>query len=55
MELVSKYGRKNWAFLSELMNKYYNLNTRSGKQCRERWHNHLNPKVSKKEWTKEEE
>lgn len=28
---------------------------RTGKQCRERWHNHLNPMIKKTEWTKEEE
>ena len=24
---------------------------RIGKQCRERWHNHLNPDIKKEEWT----
>ena len=28
---------------------------RTGKQCRERWHNHLNPTVNKDEWTAEED
>ena len=28
---------------------------RIGKQCRERWHNHLNPNISKAPWTKEED
>jgi len=28
---------------------------RSGKQCRERWHNHLNPNISKVEWTAQED
>jgi len=28
---------------------------RSGKQCRERWHNHLSPEVNKSEWTAEED
>jgi hypothetical protein len=27
---------------------------RSGKQCRERWHNHLNPEIKKSEWSSEE-
>jgi len=31
------------------------LPARIGKQCRERWHNHLNPKIKKCEWSKEEE
>lgn len=28
---------------------------RIGKQCRERWHNHLNPKIKKAVWSDEEE
>uniref|UniRef100_F7AJG2 MYB proto-onco like 1 n=1 Tax=Ornithorhynchus anatinus TaxID=9258 RepID=F7AJG2_ORNAN len=28
---------------------------RIGKQCRERWHNHLNPEVKKSSWTEEED
>ncbi|CAH8332880.1 unnamed protein product [Eruca vesicaria subsp. sativa] len=28
---------------------------RIGKQCRERWHNHLNPTIKKTPWTREEE
>eukprot|EP00605_Chrysophyceae_sp_TOSAG23-4_P002893 GSChrysophyteH1.ASY1.ANO1.3188.1 assembled CDS len=28
---------------------------RSGKQCRERWHNHLDPFINKNSWTEEEE
>ncbi|GMH79202.1 hypothetical protein TL16_g08066, partial [Triparma laevis f. inornata] len=31
------------------------LGGRSGKQCRERWHNHLNPDVKKGGWTEEED
>ena len=27
---------------------------RSGKQCRERWYNHLDPSVKKSKWTEEE-
>ncbi|OQR68392.1 transcriptional activator Myb-like [Tropilaelaps mercedesae] len=28
---------------------------RIGKQCRERWHNHLNPNIKKSAWTRDEE
>ena len=28
---------------------------RQGKQCRERWHNHLNPRIKKTGWSDEEE
>ena len=33
----------------------YKSKHRNGKQCRERWHNHLDPIVNKENWTEEEE
>ena len=47
--IVFKYGAKNWSRLANY------LPGRLGKQCRERWFNHLNPRVSKQHWTDEEE
>ncbi|KAM9718764.1 uncharacterized protein ACNS7B_019858 [Menidia menidia] len=49
MELVQKYGVKRWSLIAK------HLHTRNGKQCRERWHNHLNPSVKKSSWTLEED
>lgn len=46
--LVNYYEPKNWSFLGRIMG------TRVGKQCRERWHNHLNPKVVKAPFTQAE-
>ncbi|XP_069575445.1 myb-related protein A-like [Brachyistius frenatus] len=48
-ELVQKYGMKRWSLIAK------HLHTRNGKQCRERWHNHLNPSVKKSGWTLEED
>ncbi|XP_065618349.1 transcription factor MYB3R-5-like isoform X3 [Quercus suber] len=48
-ELVAKQGKKKWCEISK------SLPGRIGKQCRERWHNHLNPNIKKTAWTKEEE
>jgi hypothetical protein len=31
------------------------MKDRVGKQCRERWHNHLNPNINKNSWTEAEE
>mmetsp|Transcript_52757 Transcript_52757/g.78618 ORF Transcript_52757/g.78618 Transcript_52757/m.78618 type:complete len:341 (-) Transcript_52757:397-1419(-) len=31
------------------------MDNRTGKQCRERWHNHLRPDLKKGEWSKEED
>lgn len=48
-ELVETYSPKNWSFLARM------LGTRQGKQCRERWHNHLNPEIKKCPFTPEED
>eukprot|EP01017_Pseudomicrothorax_dubius_P006949 TRINITY_DN1208_c0_g1_i2.p1 TRINITY_DN1208_c0_g1~~TRINITY_DN1208_c0_g1_i2.p1 ORF type:complete len:494 (-),score=146.62 TRINITY_DN1208_c0_g1_i2:740-2221(-) len=37
------------------MEELFELRGRSGKQCRERWHNHLDPKINKKPWGEREE
>lgn len=49
LHLVEKNGPQKWTLIAE------NLPGRIGKQCRERWHNHLNPKIKKIPWSKEEE
>ncbi|KAF8397488.1 hypothetical protein HHK36_016405 [Tetracentron sinense] len=49
IELVSKYGPTKWSVIAK------SLPGRIGKQCRERWHNHLNPMIKKDAWTLEEE
>ncbi|KAJ8751658.1 hypothetical protein K2173_025817 [Erythroxylum novogranatense] len=48
-ELVKKYGPKKWSTIAQ------HLPGRIGKQCRERWHNHLNPAINKEAWTQQEE
>ncbi|KAF9763940.1 Transcriptional activator Myb [Nosema granulosis] len=47
--LIEKYTPKNWSFIAKKMG------TRLGKQCRERWHNHLNPNITKKPFSPEED
>mmetsp|Transcript_3810 Transcript_3810/g.5224 ORF Transcript_3810/g.5224 Transcript_3810/m.5224 type:complete len:1289 (-) Transcript_3810:221-4087(-) len=54
-DMVKKYGTKSWAQISEKLNKECGIVGRSGKQCRERWHNHLDPAINKTNWTEEEE
>jgi hypothetical protein len=49
IELVAKFGVKSWSLIST------HLTGRLGKQCRERWYNHLSPKISKIPWTLEED
>jgi Myb-like DNA-binding domain len=45
-ELVAEHGM-GWTKIGELFGE------RNGKQCRERWYNHLDPAVNKGEWTLE--
>ncbi|TKY56045.1 Transcription factor MYB44 [Spatholobus suberectus] len=47
-QLVRQHGPHNWDSIAE------NLEGRSGKSCRLRWLNHLDPKVNKKPFTEEE-
>ena len=49
INLVEKYGAEKWSFISS------HFPERIGKQCRERWFNHLCPTVNKTAWSKEEE
>lgn len=49
LELVRNFGPRSWAAIAVA------LQGRSGKQCRERWLNHLNPEIKKSAWTEEED
>ena len=48
-ELVGKHGMKSWSFIAR------QLKGRLGKQCRERWYNHLNPDINRAPWSAEED
>ena len=39
LRLVNEFGEKKWAQIAK------KLGGRAGKQCRERWHNHLRPDI----------
>lgn len=47
--LVRELGANKWSLIAK------ELPGRIGKQCRERWFNHLNPEINKDPWTEEEE
>jgi Myb-like DNA-binding domain len=47
--LVGQLGANKWSYIAK------QLPGRIGKQCRERWFNHLNPDICKDPWTPEEE
>ncbi|XP_071729334.1 transcription factor MYB115-like [Rutidosis leptorrhynchoides] len=48
-QLVEKNGGRKWSYIAQM------LKGRIGKQCRERWHNHLKPDIKKDFWTEEED
>jgi Myb-like DNA-binding domain len=54
--LVATFGTKSWSTIADrLAAEMAGLGVRSGKQCRERWHNHLDPNINKTPWSEEEE
>ena len=48
-KLVHMNGPQKWTYIAS------HLPGRIGKQCRERWHNHLSPSICKQDWQIEEE
>mmetsp|Transcript_15745 Transcript_15745/g.21941 ORF Transcript_15745/g.21941 Transcript_15745/m.21941 type:complete len:451 (+) Transcript_15745:228-1580(+) len=48
-KLVGQFGPKNWSVIAS------HLNGRIGKQCRERWYNHLDPEINKNPWSPDED
>lgn len=49
LTLIRIHKPKNWSLIAKLMK------TRIGKQCRERWHNHLHPNIDKSPFSIEED
>ena len=50
LEAITKFGAQRWPLIASVVQR-----GRAGKQCRERWFNHLCPQVKKGEWTEEED
>ncbi|KAI3988166.1 hypothetical protein MKX01_011955 [Papaver californicum] len=49
VNLVGQFGMRKWSQIAQT------LRGRIGKQCRERWHNHLRPNIKKDVWTEDED
>jgi hypothetical protein len=49
LAFVESHGAKNWNAIAA------DLENRTPKQCRERWHNHLDPNIARGPWTAEED
>ena len=67
-KIINEYGQKHWNLISQIFNESladmaqqkqdaFGQPTilRNGKQCRERWHNHLDPCIKKANWDQLEE
>jgi hypothetical protein len=46
---ISLHGTDNWSIVAS------EIDNRNGKQCRERWLNHLNPSLNKEMWNQAED
>jgi len=55
IRLVEKHGLKQWSMVAAEHAQELPGSNRTGKQCRTRWLNHLDPLIKKTPWTKEEE
>ena len=44
IKLVEEIGPQKWSMIAK------HIPQRQGKQCRERWFNHLNPLITKSDW-----
>mmetsp|Transcript_5199 Transcript_5199/g.5168 ORF Transcript_5199/g.5168 Transcript_5199/m.5168 type:complete len:224 (+) Transcript_5199:53-724(+) len=57
LSLFPTKSSKKWAQIAKELNEkiYNNKPVRNGKQCRERWCNHLNPALKKGGWSYEED
>lgn len=49
LRVIERVGFSNWTLIGQEMPN------RTGKQCRERWCNHLHPDLKKTDWTEEED
>jgi len=49
LQLVNELGAEKWVIIAS------RLGSRTGKRCRERWHNHVNPILNKAPFSLEEE
>lgn len=54
IELINQFGKKKWSKIAKHLNNQFHQE-RIGKNCRERWNNHLNPEINKGEWSYEED
>ncbi len=47
VSLVGVHGTKKWSLIAQALKAEVNAAPRTGKQCRTRWLNHLDPTINK--------
>lgn len=55
IHIVDTLGTSDWTQISSELKSHYSIQNRSGKQCRERYRNHLDPSINKSPFTPEED
>ena len=57
LQLIEVLQPKKWTHIAKELNTalYNGQKIKTPKQCRERWHNHLNPDLKKGNWTLDED
>jgi len=57
VELAVKYKGRKWRIVAEAISELDTIHSKpkTAKQCRERWHSHLNPDIVESPWTIEEQ
>ena len=53
-ECVAIFGTNKWKKAKKKIEESFPEFDKSAKQCRERWHNYLDPKIQKEKWSDEE-
>lgn len=53
LRLLLTEGKKKWGVIATAINQQFHkaLKVRTGKQCKERWNNHINPLIDRGDWT----
>ncbi|MDR3549282.1 MAG: Myb-like DNA-binding domain-containing protein [Candidatus Pacebacteria bacterium] len=52
LRIVQERGKTKWGLVADELRRRMPQSAKSGKQCRERYRNYLDPQIGKKEWTK---
>ncbi len=50
-DLYEGKGIKRWSEIARIMESEFHIRGRNGKQCRERYHNHLDDSIRHDKWT----